>query len=151
MFKYAMPKTEARWKHETSMWSKLAYIDRNVQWFESQEIPPFRFKTSGNNFDDQKLRASWAGRKLTWWIKHRDDLHISNLTAVLEKKMVLPGPNQNYFGKINSLMARFHFSKLNSWPSLKCSQELILNPQLWLWRGLIIWLGLLTQIRATGR
>ena len=41
-------KSEARWKHETSMWSKLTYIDRNVCWFESQEIPPFNFKTSGN-------------------------------------------------------------------------------------------------------
>ena len=41
-------KSEARWKHETSMWSKLTYIYRNVCWFELQEIPPFNFKTSGN-------------------------------------------------------------------------------------------------------
>jgi hypothetical protein len=95
-------KSEARWKHETSMWSKLTYIDRNVCWFESQEIPPFHFKTSGNNFDDQKLRASWAGRKLTWWIKHREDLHISNRTAVLVKKNVssrVPGPIKTILGR----------------------------------------------------
>jgi hypothetical protein len=42
----------------------------------------------------------------------------------------LPGPIQTFVGKINSLMARIHFSKLNSWPSLKCSRELILNSQL---------------------
>jgi hypothetical protein len=48
-------------------------------------------------------------------------------------------------------MARIHSSKLNSWPSLKCFRELILNSQLlWLWLGPILWLGLLTQIRATG-
>jgi hypothetical protein len=44
--------------------------------------------------------------------------------------MVSPGPNYNYFGKITSLMARIHFSKLNSWPCLKYSRELILNSQI---------------------
>jgi hypothetical protein len=55
---------------------------------KSQEIPPFHFKTSGNNLDDQKSGASWAGRKLTWSVKHRENLHISNWTAVLVKKNV---------------------------------------------------------------
>jgi hypothetical protein len=48
-------------------------------------------------------------------------------------------------------MARIHSSKLNSWPSLKYSRELILNSQiLWLGLGPILWLGLLTLIRAAG-
>jgi hypothetical protein len=85
-------------------------LDRIVLWFQSQETLPCQLESllAIIRFWWSEVRArqkidlvNQAQRKLTWWIKHRENLHIqvSNWTAVLVKKRFLPGPIKTILGR----------------------------------------------------